>query len=274
MTRTEGIDQTQPHAQPAALLEERDGAVAILTLNRPHRLNALTAELTDALRTSLRRLDGTPEVRAVVITGAGRAFSSGADLKAGTGDAERLLREHYNPLVATMAELDLPVVAAVNGVAAGAGASLAFACDLRVAAEPARFQLSFVKVGLIPDAGATWTLPRLVGTTRAAELALLGRALPAREALEWGLVNRVVGEGEALAASIGLAQELADVSSSVGAAKRALREGLSRDLTGQLALEARLQGEAQLEPDFAEARQAFVEKRPPRFAARRPSGRA
>jgi 2-(1,2-epoxy-1,2-dihydrophenyl)acetyl-CoA isomerase len=258
------------------LLSERDGAVAILTLNRPERLNALTGALGDELHAALRELAGDGAVRAIVLTGAGRAFCSGADLKGAPegapGNGEALLREVFNPLVRTMAELDLPLVAAINGVAAGAGASLSFACDLRVAAESARFQLSFVKVGLIPDSGATWTLPRLIGSARAAELALLGRDLGAAEALGWGLVSRVAPDGQALDQAVELAHRLAGLSATVGATKTALREGLARDLPAHLDAEARMQGEAQRGPDFAEARQAFVEKRPPAFAPRSPRG--
>jgi 2-(1,2-epoxy-1,2-dihydrophenyl)acetyl-CoA isomerase len=258
------------------LLAERDGPVATLTLNRPERLNALTGALGDELHAALRELAGDAGVRAIVLTGAGRAFCSGADLKGASegapGNGEALLREVFNPLVRTMAELEVPLVAAINGVAAGAGASLSFACDLRVAAESARFQLSFVKVGLIPDSGATWTLPRLIGGARAAELALLGRDLGAAEALGWGLVNRVAPDGQALAQAVDLAHRLAAVSATVGAAKTALREGLGRDLPAHLEVEAQMQGEAQRGPDFAEARQAFVEKRPPAFAPRTPRG--
>jgi 2-(1,2-epoxy-1,2-dihydrophenyl)acetyl-CoA isomerase len=252
---------------PGDLIEDRDGQVVILTLNRPDRLNALTPELVDDLCATLQRLRHQPDVRAVVLTGSGRAFCSGADLKSGGGDAEAILRAHYNPLVATMAELELPLIAAVNGVAAGAGASLAFACDLRVAARSARFQLSFVKVGLIPDAGATWTLPRLVGTSRALELALLARDLEAPEALEWGLVNRIADDGAALAHALELAYRLAGLPSSVGLTKLALYGGLGRGLSSQLAYEAGLQGQAQAGSDFEEARRAFVEKRAPRFGA-------
>src|SRR5439155_8961678 len=208
------------------LLEERDEAVAILTLNRPERLNALTTALGDRLCEALDDLAADPSVRAIVLAGAGRGFCSGADIKDDTGDAEAALREHYNPLVQTMAELEVPLLAAVNGVAAGAGASLAFACDLLVAAESARFQLSFVKVGLVPDCGATWTLPGTVGVARAAELMLTGRDLAATDAHEWGLVNRVVPDGEALRATVDLAHEIAAVSSSAGLARRIVRAGL------------------------------------------------
>jgi 2-(1,2-epoxy-1,2-dihydrophenyl)acetyl-CoA isomerase len=259
---------TQETLAGGALLAERDGPVAILTLNRPERLNALTSELGAALDAELKALEADPGVRAIVLTGAGRGFCSGADLSGPTGGAEKLLRDVFNPLAKTMAELDVPIVAAVNGVAAGAGASITFAADLRVAAESARFVLSFVKVGLIPDMGATWTLPRLIGHARAAELALLGREVRAPEALGWGLVNRVVPDGEAVTAAVEIAHQLAAVSGTVGATKAALRASYDHDLDAQLELEAVELGAAQQRPDFAEAKAAFGEKRPPVYAAR------
>ncbi|WP_354698572.1 1,2-epoxyphenylacetyl-CoA isomerase [Paraconexibacter sp. AEG42_29] len=250
------------------LLEEVRDGVGVLTLNRPARLNALNVTICERLQEALVRLEATPEVRAVVLTGAGRAFSSGADLQGAVGGADKLLRDHYNPLVLTMMRLDIPLVAAVNGVAAGAGASLAFACDFRVAAESSRFQLSFVKIGLIPDSGATWLLPRLVGHARALDISMRGRDLFAREAREWGLVTEVTPDGGALDGAVDLARELAALSSSLGATKNALLDGLDRDLVSHLEAEADTQGRVQTGPDFAEARDAFVEKRKPRFAAR------
>jgi len=247
------------------LLTERDGPVVRLTLNRPDRLNALTPDLLDRLRSAFERCAGEGDVRAVVLTGAGRAFSSGADRLAAPMPADVLLREHYNPLIETILGSELPIVAAINGVAAGAGASLAFACDLRVASAEARLSLPFVKVGLVPDAGSTWLLPRIVGGGRAAELALLGRPVAAEEALSWGLVSRVTNGDDVVAVAEEVAQELAGLSSSVGATKRALQAVWTAGLTEQLEREATLQGEAQQHPDYAEARAAFQEKRPPRF---------
>jgi 2-(1,2-epoxy-1,2-dihydrophenyl)acetyl-CoA isomerase len=179
--------------------------------------------------------------------------------------ADVLLREHYNPLIETMLASDLPIIAAINGVAAGAGASLSLACDLRVASEEAKLSLPFVKVGLVPDAGSTWLLPRIVGAGRAAEMALLGRPVAAQEALSWGLVSRVAEADELQAVAHELAQEVADLSSSVGGTKRALRAAWTADLTEQLEQEATLQAAAQRHPDYAEARAAFKEKRQPRF---------
>jgi 2-(1,2-epoxy-1,2-dihydrophenyl)acetyl-CoA isomerase len=250
------------------LQQERHGDVAVITLNRPDRLNALTADLLDDLREALFVLAEVGDVRAIVVTGAGRAFSSGADRLAGPTAADALLREHYNPLAIAMLELRLPLVAAVNGVAAGAGASLALACDFRIAAASARFQLPFVRVGLVPDAGASWLLPRIVGAGRAAEMALLGRSVDAHEAREWGLVTRLSDDGRLLADALEVAAELATLSSSVAATKRALLRSCDAALEDQLEFEARLQGEAQQHPDYAEAREAFREKRQPRFAGR------
>jgi 2-(1,2-epoxy-1,2-dihydrophenyl)acetyl-CoA isomerase len=250
------------------LLQERHGAVALLTLNRPERLNALTADLLDDLRRSLLDLAGAGDVRAIVLTGSGRAFSAGADRLAGPMAADALLREHYNPLVTAMVDLDVPLVAAINGVAAGAGVSLALACDFRIAARSARFQLPFVQVGLVPDAGASWLLPRIVGAGRAAEMALLGRPVDAHEAREWGLVTRLSDDAQLRVDALDMAAELAALSSSVAATKHALLCSLDTSLEHQLALESRLQGHAQQHPDYAEAREAFHEKRVPRFAGR------
>jgi 2-(1,2-epoxy-1,2-dihydrophenyl)acetyl-CoA isomerase len=250
---------------------DRDGCVGIVTINRPHRLNAVPPEVGDTLREAFVGLAAQPEVRAIVLTGAGRAFCAGADIAPGAmAGAEQVLREHWNPLVATMLELDVPIIAAVNGVAAGAGASLAFACDLRVAARSARFQLSFVKIGLMPDAGASWLLPRIVGLGRANELALLGRDLPADEAHAWGLVNELSDDGEALNAAVALGRRFEEVSASAATIKAAQRAGLDATLADQLEREAVLQGQLQQQPDFTEATAAFAEKRPARFAARRP----
>lgn len=242
------------------LLLEHRGAVAILTLNRPDSLNSLSHPLLVDLRATLLDLDADPSVRAIVLTGSGRAFSAGADLGAGPSDAEDTVRRLYNPLVLTLTELGTPVVAAVNGLAAGAGFSLTLACDLRVAAESASFQLSFVRIGLVPDAGATWFLTRAVGAARAAEIALLARKVRAPEALTWGLVNEVVAETEVLSRAIGVAEELASLTASVGSTKRLLLEADGRDLAGQLDAEAAAQGVAQHSEDFVRIREEFRRK--------------
>lgn len=241
------------------LVVDRRGAVTVVTLSRPERLNAFTHEMLTDLRTLLTELDADSAVRAVVITGAGRAFSAGADLSIGATDAEDSVRRLYNPLIQTVTAIETPIVAAVNGIAAGAGFSLALACDLRLASSAAAFQLSFTRIGLVPDAGATWLLPRSVGSTRAAEIAMLGRKVSADEALRWNLVNDVV-EGDLLERAAEIATELATMSLSAGATKALLRDAHTRTLDEQLDAEATAQGIAQHSPDFINTRAAFREK--------------
>ncbi len=245
-------------------------AIATITLDRPDALNALTVPLKEELLAALRAVARDRSVRAVVLTGAGRAFCAGQDLR------ERLqpdvaplaveLRERYNPIIAAMRGLDQPIVGAINGVAAGAGASLAFACDIRLAAESASFLLAFGRIGLVPDSGSTWFLPRLVGPAKAAELALTGAALSAGEAERLGLVARVVPldalRDEARSIAAGLAG-LAPIA--LAQTKRALERSWSIGLEAALEDEAYRQGIAGATADHAEGLAAFLEKRPPRF---------
>jgi 2-(1,2-epoxy-1,2-dihydrophenyl)acetyl-CoA isomerase len=249
---------------------ELDGAVATLTLDRPEALNALTVPVKVALREALEAIAADRSVRAVILTGAGRAFCAGQDLaERDQPDAAPLdveLRERYNPIIRALRSMDQPVIAAVNGVAAGAGASLAFACDLRIAAEEARFVLAFGRIGLVPDSGATWTLPRLVGPARAAELALVGDPIAADEALRIGLVNRVVPGEQLMAEARALADRIAaGAPLATAATKHALDRAWSIDLDAALDDEARLQGLSGATDDHAEGLAAFREKRPPRF---------
>ena len=246
-------------------LAEVDGSIAVVTLNRPDRLNALTNDVVDQLHQRLVHLDNEPQVRAIVLTGAGRGFCAGADIQADSPEPEEVLRDHYNPLITTMLSLRTPLVAAVNGVAAGVGVSIALACDLRVAATTASFVMSFVKVGLVPDGGATWLLSRTVGKTWAAELALLGERITADRALAIGLVNRVTVDGEQLEVAREFARTLARSSISVGATRQLLNQGMEATVLGQLEAEAIQQERALSGPDFDEARRAFAEKRPPKF---------
>ncbi|MCX2930068.1 enoyl-CoA hydratase/isomerase family protein [Mycobacterium sp. CVI_P3] len=252
------------------VLVTSDGSVGIVTINRPHRLNAVTPEAGDRLAAAFERLEADPQIRAVVLTGAGRGFCAGADISGDVGNARDVLINTWNPLVQKMIGLEIPIIAALNGVAAGAGASLALACDLRVAATSARIQLSFTKIGLLPDAGLTWLLPRIVGLGRANELALLARDLHAPEALDWGLVNRVCDDGAALDIAIAMGRDIAALAGSVAAVKMAHRRTFDSTLVDQLVFEADTQGWLQQQPDFAESTQAFGEKRPPVRADRVP----
>ena len=245
-------------------------AIATVTLDRPEALNALTVPMKTELLAALRTIGRDRSIRAVVLTGAGRAFCAGQDLKERLEpDAAPLaveLRERYNPIIRAMRHLDQPIVGAINGVAAGAGASLAFACDIRLAAEQATFVLAFGRIGLVPDSGATWFLPRLVGPSKAAELALLGSTLSASDAERFGLVARVVS-GDALAAEArATAARLAELAPrALAHTKRALDRSWSVGLDDALDDEAHRQGIAGATQDHAEGLAAFLEKRPARF---------
>lgn len=255
---------------PDGLRVEVDEAVATLTLDRPEALNALTVPLKEALLAELQRIAADRSVRAVILTGAGRAFCAGQDLaereQPGAAPLDAELRDRYNPIIRTLRSMGQPVIAAVNGVAAGAGASIAFACDLRIAAEEARFVLAFGRIGLVPDSGATWFLPRLVGAARAADLSLIGDPVAADDALRIGLVQRVVPAAALLDEARALAARLAASSpTALASTKAALEASWSLDLDGALGEEARRQGLAGAGPDHAEGLAAFREKRPPRF---------
>jgi 2-(1,2-epoxy-1,2-dihydrophenyl)acetyl-CoA isomerase len=249
---------------------EVDGAVATVILDRPDALNALTVPLKEELRAAFEGFASDAAVRAVVLTGAGRAFCAGQDLR------ERLepgalpladeIRARYNPLIRAMRGLPQPIVAAVNGVAAGAGAALAFACDVRLAAEGASFVLAFGRVGLIPDSGATWLLPRLVGGAKATELAILNEPLTAVDAERFGLVARIVTAHALLAEAHEVAARLAaGAPRAIALTKRALELGWDADFEAQLETEADFQGLAGATADHAEGIAAFLERRPPRF---------
>lgn len=255
------------------VLVQRDGPVGIVTLNRPDRLNAVTPSAGDRLSAAFLDLEADPQIRAVVLTGAGKGFCAGAAISDEMGDTRAILRDTWNPLVRNMQGLEVPIIAALNGVAAGAGASLALACDLRVAAESARLQMSFAKVGLLPDTGLTWLLPRIVGLGRANELAMLARDIKAPEALQWGLVNRVCEDGAVLDVAMGMAREIAGLSGSVTAIKQAHQRTFESSFAEQLEFEADTQGWLQDQPDFAESMAAFGEKRAPARAPRTPGRR-
>lgn len=259
---------------------EMSAGVAVVTLNRPEKLNSFTAAMHEELRQAFDRIEraveGPQALRALVLTGAGRAFCAGQDLserkRAGNEPAPDLgasLRMNYNPLVQRISALPLPVIAAVNGVAAGSGANLALACDIVIAARSAVFVQSFSRVGLIPDAGGTWILPRLIGMARAKGLAFLGERLAAETAAQWGLIWRVVDDVELMDTALKLAQQLAQQPTrSFAMQKRAFLASLSNDLAGQLELEAQLQTLAAETDDYREGITGFLEKREPKFVGR------
>ncbi len=250
------------------------GGVAWLILNRPSTLNAWTLQLGEELTRALDEVAADPKVRAVVVTGAGRAFSSGADLRAEVGasapegkpDVASPLRHTYHPLIMRVRSMPKPVVAAVNGPAVGIGCSLALACDLIVAARSAYFLMAFVNIGLGLDGGASQSLLARVGHAHAFEIAYLGERVAADRALSWGLVNRVVDDAELEPAVSELAGRLAGgPPGSYAAIKRAINERAYAGFAEQLELEATLQQERAESSDFAEGVAAFLEKRPPRF---------
>jgi 2-(1,2-epoxy-1,2-dihydrophenyl)acetyl-CoA isomerase len=248
-------------------LEVVDG-VATITLNRPDSLNALDARMRRELLAALKAIRRDDAVRALVLTGEGRGFCSGADLRGGTSEREfrRVLTTEYNPLVQAIRDLPQPVIAAVNGVAAGAGVSLALACDLVWAAEEARFIQAFVKIGLVPDSGSTRTLVRALGRHRAAQLIFTGEPLSAAEAHAAGLVNVMVPLAELPQAVANLAAALAaGPTRAIGHAKRLINHAEDASLEDSMAMEAGLQELAGRTEDHAEGVAAFVEKREPRF---------
>jgi 2-(1,2-epoxy-1,2-dihydrophenyl)acetyl-CoA isomerase len=252
--------------------------VATVELARPEALNAWNQQLGIDLLAALRRVAETPGARAVVITGAGRAFSSGADLKDFSGgeltpdgrpDVYKTLTERYHPIMRAVRELPLPVVAAVNGPAVGIGCSLALCCDLILAAQSAYFLLAFVNIGLVPDGGSSLFVPSRVGMARASEMALLGERVDAERALQWGLINRVVPDELLRDEVAALAERLArGPTRSYAGAKRQLNGWLYARMAEQLELEAQIQREMAGSDDFLEGAMAFLEKRPAAFKGR------
>ena len=259
------------------LVDKRVG-YRVITLNRPQRLNSFTEDMHVALKKALDDTEADPACRALMITGAGRGFCAGQDLNdrlAKPGEKIVLggtLEQYYNPLIRRLRALPIPVVAAVNGVAAGAGANLALACDIVVAAKSATFLQAFAKIGLVPDSGGTWFLPRLVGPARARGLALLADPLPAETAESWGLIWKSVPDEEL----IGSANELCERFASgptygLSLIKRALDASETNDLSTQLDLERDFQRSAGSSPDYAEGVKAFMEKRSPKFTGEKGS---
>lgn len=254
------------------LIRELAEGVLTLTLNRPEVLNAVNDRMAEELLDALRRAGRDEQVRSVILTGAGRAFCSGQDLRERVGGEfsyAQHIRSRYAPVILQLQGLEKPVVAAVNGVAAGAGASLALACDLRVASEDASFLQAFTRIGLVPDSGATYLLPRLVGLGKAFEMCYLAEAIPAQEALRLGLVNWVVPGPELMTKAREIASKLAaGPTRAYGLTKRALLRNLTADLASALDYEAMLQDAAGRTEDHREGVQAFLEKRPPRYSGR------
>lgn len=257
------------------LVDQREG-YRVITFNRPQRLNACNEAMLTALKAALAEAEADSSCRALLLTGAGRGFCAGQDLNdrlAKAGEATVLggaQEAFYNPLVRQLRALPFPVIAAVNGVAAGAGANIALACDIVLAARSANFIQSFAKIGLIPDSGGTWNLPRLVGPARARALMLLAEPLPANKAEAWGMIWKTLDDALLMAEAEKLCEHFASApTAGLALTKRALDAAWTNDLSAQLDLERDLQREASLTPDYAEGVRAFMEKRLPQFTGRK-----
>ena len=265
-----------PTAYQTIRYEKSDG-ITTITLNRPEVLNAFNEKMGQELLDALRNAERDEDVRCVVITGSGRAFSAGEDIQELKGQYERRenprlgerLLHKYNPIIRRIRRMEKPVIAAVNGVAAGAGAGIAYSCDMRVASDKARFLQAFVKIGLAPDSGTSFFLPRLVGFAKALEVSLTGDELTSTDAERFGLVSKVIPGDQLMTATLDLAQKLAKgPTKAIGLAKRALNKSVSSDLETILEYESYLQEIAGATEDHVEAVKAFFEKRKPVFKGR------
>lgn len=256
-----------------SILFESNAGVARMTLNRPERLNSFNATMQREVRSVLTELAAGSSTRVLIITGAGRGFCAGQDLGdravapgGESADLGESIEKYYKPLVLALRRLPIPVIAAVNGVAAGAGANIALACDLVIAARSASFVQAFSRLGLVPDSGGTWFLPRLVGNARALGLALLGEKLAAATAAEWGLIWKCVEDSELTAVVDLLARQLAEAPTlGIARTKQAMYDGWARTLEQQLDVERDYQRELGRTADYAEGVAAFTQKRAPRF---------
>ncbi|WP_290739840.1 2-(1,2-epoxy-1,2-dihydrophenyl)acetyl-CoA isomerase PaaG [Amaricoccus sp.] len=258
------------------VLVSLDAGVLSLTLNRPDKLNSFNEEMHRSLRAGMERAASDPEVRAILLTGAGRGFSAGQDLGdrdprkgGGAPDLGATIETFYNPTLRLIRSIEKPVVCAVNGVAAGAGANIAFACDIVLAAKSAKFLQAFAKIGLVPDAGGSWSLARILGEPRAKALALLAEPLPAETAADWGLIWKAVDDAALLIEAESIAKRLAaGPTRGLGLTKRAIQAAATNSLDAQLDLERDLQREAGRTADYAEGVIAFLDKRQPEFSGR------
>lgn len=256
------------------ILYTTDQGVATITLNRPDRRNAVTPQLLQELRAALDRAAADPAVRALVLTGAGKGFCAGQDLSAFGGftspeQVRATVLTHYKPVIMRLCTLEKPIIGAINGAAAGAGASLALACDLRIMAADATLVQAFSNIGLVPDAGSSWFLVRLVGYSRALEIAITGERISAARCLELGLANRVVPSADLVTAAQTWAQQLAQRPTlAIGLTKRIMQQASDRDLATIIHLEAEMQMAAVLSHDHREGVTAFLEKRQPLFTGK------
>ena len=253
-----------------SILFSKENGIATATFNRPEKFNSVIREIALNLQQFLKDCQKDPEVRCIIITGNGKAFCAGQDLKEATDpegfSLEDIVEQHYNPLIKLIREIEKPVIAAVNGVAAGAGANIALACDIVIAKESAYFLQAFSKIGLIPDSGGTFTLPRLVGLARATALTFLGEKVYAKDAVTMGMIYKSVEDENFEAETQKLASKLSNLPTrALGLTKLAFNKSLTNDLNTQLMVEEQLQANASQTEDYAEGVNSFLEKRRPEF---------